>query len=446
MTSVSALQPTRSSRRASVETLRRLLGDAASFRSGVASTLATQIVVLALSTVQGALVARWLGPAGKGQLALAIIFLTVSQLLLNPGLDASYVYFTGSRRAQIPELTKQAVSVCLTVFPLGLGASALLLATGVLRRMLPGVPVDLVLVAVGLLPLTLLMSLLGSVLRGQQRFHVLNRILIVDAVASVALAIALLIPAHAGAVGIIVGNAVGDGVAALLMARILRREGAHFRPAVRWGQFRAMLSYGARAQGGNIVQFFNYRLDQLLLNLLATTAAVGTYSVSVALAELVWQLPNAVSTVLFARAANESSAVMDRLTPRVARWTLALSLAACAVLALGGEVVIRLVYSSAFRGAYTPLLWLLPGTAVFGVGVVVAHDVAGRGHPGYNMIVGIVSLGLTVLLNLLLIPRLGASGAAIASSASYAITTLLTLVAFARVRTRSRGVPAVAVT
>jgi len=193
------------------------------------------------------------------------------------------------------------------------------------------------------------------------------------------------------------------------------------------------------------VQFFNYRLDQFLLNALAATAAVGTYSVSVVLAELVWQLPNAVSNVLFARAANEPPAVMDRLTPRVARWTLALSLAACAVLALGGELIIRLVYSSAFAGAYTPLLWLLPGTAVFGVGVVIAHDVSGRGHPGYNMIVASVSLILTVLLNLLLIPRLGASGAAIASSASYGITTLLTLVAFARVK-RVRGVPAAAMT
>jgi O-antigen/teichoic acid export membrane protein len=291
------------------------------------------------------------------------------------------------------------------------------------------------------MPVTLLMTLLGSVLRGQQRFHPLNRILVIDALLSVVLGTTLLIPAHAGVTGIIVGNATGDGVAALLVARILRRDGARFRPGIRRDQLRSILGYGALAQGGNFVQFFNYRLDQFLLNLLASTGAVGIYSVSVALSELVWQLPNAVSNVLFARAATESPAVMDRLTPRVARWTLALSLAACAVLALAGPLIIRLVYSSGFHGAYSPLLWLLPGTILFAVATVISHDIAGRGHPGYNTLVALVSLAFTVVLNLVLIPSLHASGAAIASSASYVITTVLTFVAFARVR-RSQGPPA----
>jgi O-antigen/teichoic acid export membrane protein len=424
--------------RPALEAARRLIGDASTFRSGVASTLATQIFLFAAATLQGALVARWLGPVGKGQLALVVLVLTVSQLLLNPGLDASYVYFTGARRAQLPDLTRQAVAVCLLVFPLGIGAVWLLVATGLMHRMLPGVPGGVTILAVGLLPVTLFMALLGSILRGQQRFHALNRILVIDGVVTVAVGVTLLIPAHAGVQSIIIGNAVGDGVAALLAVRMLRGEGAQFRPAIRPEQFRAVLSYGARAQGGNLVQFFNYRLDQFLLNLLATTAAVGTYSVSVALAEAVWLLPNAVSNVLFARAANASPAVMDRLTPRVARWTLGLSLAACAALALGGDALIRLIYSSSFGGAYTPLLWLLPGTALFAVANVVAHDLAGRGHPGYNSLIAGVALGVTVILNVVLIPGLGASGAAIASSASYGLTALLTVLAFMRIKRKGQ--------
>lgn len=439
MTSATVVESRRSWAAAGGEAIRRLVGDAASFRSGVASTLATQVFLLAATMIQGALVARWLGPVGKGQLALVVLVLAASQLLLNPGLDASYVYFTGSDRTRISALTRQAVALCLVACPLALGAVSLVAATGVLHRVLPGVPTDLVILAVGLLPLTFLLALLGSILRGQQRFHVLNRVLIIDGVITLALGVTLLIPAHAGVRGIIVGNAAGDGVAAFLVARVLRREGARFRPAIRREQFRSVLSYGVRAQGGNVVQFFNYRLDQFLLNLLATTAAVGTYSVSVALAELVWLLPNAASNVLFARAANESPAVMDRLTPRVARWTLAVSLAACALLALGGQPVIRLVYSSAFHGAYAPLLWLLPGTVLFGIATVIAHDIAGRGHPGYNSLAAAVGLALTIPLDLVFIERWGASGAAIASSISYGATTLMIVAAFRRVRRRTRA-------
>jgi O-antigen/teichoic acid export membrane protein len=440
MTGAGVLESRRSRPLAGVETFRRLLGDAASFRSGVASTLVTQIVLLATGTVQGALVARWLGPDGKGQLALVLLVLTVSQLLLNPGLDASYVYFTGSRKASVSELTRLAVAFCLMVWPVGVGATSLLLATGVLASVLPGVPSHLVLLVMGLLPLTLLMSLLGSVLRGQQRFHALNRILIINGVLSMALGITLLIPLHTGLMGIIAANAFGDGLAVLLIAHLLRREGARFRPLVP-REIRSLLSYGFRAHGGNMVQFFNYRLDQLLLNLLASTAAVGTYSVSVALAELVWLLPNAVSSVLFARAANESPAVMDRLTPRVARWTVAMSLAGCAVLALGGGVIIRLVYSSAFRGAYAPLLWLLPGTLLLGLATVLAHDIAGRGHPGYNSIAAVVGIVLTIPLDLIFIDHWGASGAAIASSISYGATTLMIIFVFHRIRARGGAKP-----
>ena len=442
MSDVSVVQPARGPKRywrgAGLVVIRRLLGDASSFRSGVASTLATQILLLAASMLQGALVARWLGPVGKGQLALVVLVLGVSQLLLNPGLDASYVYFTGARRAQVSELTRQTVALCLAACPLVLGAAALLVATGILHRVLPGVPGGLVVLAMGLLPVTLFMGQLSSILRGQQRFHALNRILIVDCLVTVTIGIVLLIPLHAGVKSIIIGNAAGDVVGALLVVRILRQEGARFGPAIRGERFRAVLSYGVRAGGGNVVQFFNYRLDQFLLNLLAATAAVGTYSVSVALAELVWLLPNAVSMVLFARAANESSEVMDRLTPRVARWTLGLSVAACTVLALGGPLVIRLLYSSSFSGAYTPLLLLLPGTILFAVATVVSHDIAGRGHPGYNTLVAVVSLAFTVALDLILIPHWHVPGAAIASSISYGVTTALTFVAFARVKRAQR--------
>jgi len=398
-----------------------------------------QAALLTMGVAQGAIVARWLGTRGKGELAVAFLVAAVFQMILNPGFSASYVYFSGSARLRIHDLTRNAMAVTLLAGGAGLAIAAALDVTGALRQIIPHIPLGLVLLAVATMPPTMMVGLLAAILQGQQRIHLANRVLVLDGAVSLAVGLALLIGAGVGAPAIIVGNAAGDVIAATVLAVLLRRDGACFRPAIDTGHCRQLLGYGLRAQSGNLVQFFNYRLDQLLLNALAGPSAVGTYGVSVRLSELLWQVPNAASSVLFAKGANERAEGMDLFTPRVARWTLAVSLAGGLCLAAVGHPLIQAVYSSAFLGAYIPLLWLLPGTVAFGVTNVLAHDLAGRGRPEFNALVAAASLVLTIPLDVILIPSLGATGAAIASSISYAASTLLTLLAYARVTRMLHG-------
>src|SRR5205085_2370082 len=152
----------------------------------------------------------------------ATLAASVLVMFLNPGFQASYVYFTGSGRFRLADLTRHSVAVALIAAPAGLGVVGALSGTGLLQRVLPGVPPDLVLLSVGMLPVTILLTLLASILLGQGRIHLRNRILLLDGVTGVALGVTLLIVAHAGAAGIILGNAFGDGLAVLASVRILR--------------------------------------------------------------------------------------------------------------------------------------------------------------------------------------------------------------------------------
>jgi hypothetical protein len=56
----------------------------------------------------------------------------------------------------------------------------------------------------------------------------------------------------------------------------------------------------------------------------------------------------------------------------------------------------------------------------------------GLGHNSYALLVGVVSLPLTVVAYLLVIPGSGETGAAVVSSASYLVTSLLAAVLYAR--------------
>jgi O-antigen/teichoic acid export membrane protein len=168
-----------------------------------------------------------------------------------------------------------------------------------------------------------------------------------------------------------------------------------------------------------VLQFYNYRLDVFVANYYVGPAGVGLYNVSARMAEALWFLPNSVGFVIFPRAAASTSETMNRFTPRVFRATLAITVLGAIALALLGRFFIRVVYTAEFLGAYLPMLVLLPGVALLGGGKVLTNEIAGRGYPHYNSINAALALVLTLILDLVLIPRYGIVGAALASTVSY---------------------------
>jgi len=73
---------------------------------------------------------------------------------------------------------------------------------------------------------------------------------------------------------------------------------------------------------------------------------------------------------------------------------------------------------------------LLPGVFLFSVAKIIGNDFSGRGLVVINGIVSASALIINIILNLLLIPRIGIKGAAIASTISYSLATIILLFLF----------------
>jgi O-antigen/teichoic acid export membrane protein len=198
-----------------------------------------------------------------------------------------------------------------------------------------------------------------------------------------------------------------------------------------------LLRTGVKGQAGNILQFFNYRLDTFVLNYYQGAGAVGIYGVAVSVAEILWQFPNAVGFVIFPKAAASRARDLNGFTPRVFKTTLLVTAAGATLLVLGGQTFIRHLYSSAFDPAYVPLLALLPGVVLLGGAKVLAFDMAGRGYLYCNSVVSGTVFAITVVLDILLIPRWGAVGAAVASSIAYSTSLLLSSLLYRIVASRA---------
>jgi O-antigen/teichoic acid export membrane protein len=94
---------------------------------------------------------------------------------------------------------------------------------------------------------------------------------------------------------------------------------------------------------------------------------------------------------------------------------------------------IVLLYSDAYLESAVALRALLPGVVALSFSKILANDIAGRGNPGINSQQSTIAFVVNVIANLILIPRLGVVGAALATSLSYSLLTILKLFVYIRI-------------
>jgi O-antigen/teichoic acid export membrane protein len=174
----------------------------------------------------------------------------------------------------------------------------------------------------------------------------------------------------------------------------------------------------------------NARLDFAIVGALVGPAALGVYAVASRYAELL-RLPGlAVNYVLYPTYARQggAGAARDarRILPRVAIIPAIVALP----LGVAAIFVIPFAYGEAFRPAIVPTWILLFGLAGVGVTGVTTAFLYGDGRPGLNSLGLGTGLVVTVVLDILLIPRFGILGAAVASCAAYLTTTFVLLRCF----------------
>jgi O-antigen/teichoic acid export membrane protein len=190
---------------------------------------------------------------------------------------------------------------------------------------------------------------------------------------------------------------------------------------------RSVLGFGSLIYVCNLVQFLNYRLDLFLVSAIVGTREVGLYVLAVGLSQLLWIASGSVAVALLPRVAAGSSTEGAADTARLTRITLAIGVVGAVALALVVSPLVQIVYGQAYEASVIMLLMLLPGAVAFIAVNVLAAYIAGLGRVQINLVVSLIGLCATLPLCFILIPRLGAVGAAIASSVSYSLSAIITV-------------------
>lgn len=394
-------------------------------------TLAGQGGMLLLGTLAGMLGARLLGPEGRGQLAAAVIAAGVAQLLSELGLRAAVIRMVAAGRMSWKEglatMTVLYGLVCLLTLP-----GAMLAIHWFHARYFPGIPVHILQIALIGIPIGLLEGSLTCLLIGHQRMPEVSWIWAVEKAGILLGLVTLVWLVSAGVLGAVVAQMLGTLTGIVLgLVLLARLPGGPFR--VRTDLAADLVRFGFVWYGRNLSTSLNYRLDALLVFYFQGGYAAGLYAVAVSVAELLQFLPNAIDAVLFPDVSRGAKEAVEERTARLSRFTVLIALAGGTLFAVIGYPLLYLMFGKAFTAGYPALLLLLPGMVVLGQSKVTFSELLGKGYARYPALASWVALGATVVLDVLLIPRLGIAGAAIASTIAYTISAVIGLSYYRRI-------------
>jgi O-antigen/teichoic acid export membrane protein len=185
---------------------------------------------------------------------------------------------------------------------------------------------------------------------------------------------------------------------------------------------REQISWGAQVSLASVVAFLNFRIDVFIIMFMLGQSALGVYSIGVGLGELLWQLSQPIASASFGRIARGSQKEAAQLTATCMRHSFLLVIVGAAIVFFAAPPLIPIVYGKAFAQSGIVTRVLLPGIIVYSVMPVLARFYFQQlGNPRIPVVFSTLSLVLCAVLTVVLLPRMGILGGALATSISYTI-------------------------
>jgi O-antigen/teichoic acid export membrane protein len=376
------------------------------------------------SVVASVIVAHWLGAKGVGELAVINVAVATVVQLGSLGLPSSNTYFIAQDPARLRTAAVNSVFVALFLGGLlGLGLSTLAQAR---PDWFGFVPTDLIRIAAFSVPYQLITLIGLNILLAVGKIREFNLLDLVGQSFVLINALIALVFLRRGLAALVIMNtaaAVLVSIVVIVLIAAAARKLAHSEWRTDLSLLAQMIRYGIKFHVSILAGAIIFRADLLVVNHFRGADEAGVYSVATQFGMLLMLLPSVIATLLFPRVTAEQD-VRGETTALVTRYT-ALITFVCSVAAVPFSFLLPLIYGPAFTDATWLLLILLPGVYLVGIESVLVQHFNALGVPRAIPIYWVITLVANLLLVFYLVPRLGARGAAIASTLSYALIFVL---------------------
>lgn len=398
------------------------------FTFDVGWVFASSIFVLMLHFFQKPIMARFLGPDGLGLFTMVTMIAGIIGLIAGLGINGAVVKYGAEYKDDKKKLHAVVSSGLITMIFFGVSSSIVFfILSDTLASMFNMPPLSVLLKIYSFVfPFSLTFGIILSLFNGLREMKYYSFIITLNGVLLFLFILTFLFLGF-GVKGALAGTILAE-IMAMCIAAIIMKKFVHFTISNYKKYTKKLILFGIRLQGVQSINLIYTQVDIFLIGYFLTATEVGYYAAAVSLSRFFWRVPQSMQMVTYpATSEYWSKGEHESLSKMIDK---SMKYSACILLITGLGVwffakdIVTFLFGDEFIYAVLPLQILLIGTVINGAtSRSIGGSLAGAGRPGLGLIKASVTATVNVLLNLLLIPRFGIVGAAVATAISLALAS-----------------------
>lgn len=401
------------------------------FTFDVGWVFTSSIIVLLLHFFQKPIMARFLGPDGLGLFSMAMMIISIIELIALFGIDNALVKFVAEYKERKEKVYSLVSSAFFTILIVGIiVSSALFVFSDTIANVFDMPSLSLLLkIYAFVCPLSLAHGIIVSYFTGLREMRYYAFIMVLQASLALVFILAFLI-IGLGVEGAMLGTVFAIfltvSVAMVIVKKLVRFTFSDYKKNTK-----TLASFGSRLVGVNMINQIYYNIDIIMIGYFLTSTEVGYYAVAISLSRFFWLVPRAMATVTYPAiteywAAGNHQAI-SKLVDKTTKYCACILVFAGMSVILLAKDIITFLFTPEFLPAVLPLIILIIGTVTSGILRPIGMIFASTGKVNIVLIIAAIGAVGDVLLNIALIPTYGIIGAALATTTFYVIGVGVTI-------------------
>ncbi len=388
----------------------------------ILNTFTTRSIAAIVNLLIAVVLSQYLGPAGKGQQGLIITTIAFILVFSNLVGGATLVYL-------VPRYPYSKLIVPSYIWSLII--SAISLPVLLLIRVIPS---EYILHVSILSVINSFASINMTLLIGKEKIRTANLIAVLQPIIIIlVLVFFFAVPekqdVQSYIIALYLAFFISWFIGALAVIKVFGKIGLGMKENL--SVVNDMFRLGFMNQLAHITQFMSFRLSYYFLDIYHGADSVGVYSNGVSIIESIWLVGKSISLVQYARIANtDDNAYAQDLSIHLLKASFLISLLAIILMVVLPVSFYTFIFGQGFEGIKIGIYALAPGVLVYNISIILGHYFSGCGKYHINTISSTIGLIIAILCYVLLIPDYDIAGAGLATSISYAATSLSILIFF----------------
>lgn len=398
------------------------------------SLLQRDIFLFVANLLTGVIIARVLGPVSMGLWVILSMIPSYAESFGRLKFDIAAVYYLGKGKYQVGEVVS-------TLNVLALASSALIIAPIVWQIdwiysvLFSKSSVDvkhLIYLVLPQIPLHFLYMNYSYLFIHREDVTTYNRMVIIQSMVSSLAGIILLVVFKLGLSAVLVAST--SSILISVVYGIFKFGPVKPGSLINSSLVIDLFSYVYKLYIAGVVGHINTYVTNLIVALHLIPAQVAYFSMAQGKGQLLDKVPNAMSTILFPRISNMSSDVQSsELAARAFRTTLLILMIAGMLAYLLAKPLVIVLYGRAYLPLVIPLWIILPGLVLSSASSTLVQYFQGTGRADIIAKISFLPLCTQIAMALILVPRFGLVGAALAFATAFMSNAVLQIFFFLRV-------------